>query len=163
LIVFKYGLTLAILWDINAAAISLLKGYSDHRPKSAFHGIFNVLTFVKNRDTLAPLLTDTMRWRRLVVNEVGDAAFASVKGMNDSARSYVFKLESPAARIAMYRSADTTRKYYFNYAFIGKDSLQLQGQWKGDSVSIILKKYDLNDFILVNRGYHWINEAPFQR
>jgi len=163
LTVFKYGLTLAILWNINAAAISLLKGYSDHRQKSSFYGIFNVQTFVKNRDTLAPLLTDTMRWRRLVINEVGDGAFASVKGMNDSARSYVFKLDSPAARITMYRSADTTRKYNFNYAFVGKDSLRLQGQWKGDSVSILLKKYDINDFILVNRGYHWINEMPFQR
>jgi uncharacterized membrane protein YphA (DoxX/SURF4 family) len=162
-LVFKYGLTIAILWNINAAAISLLDGYSDRRPKSSLYGIFNVQTFVKNRETLPPLLTDTTRWRRLVINETGEASYVSVRGMNDSAKSYILKQDPMAGKITIYRATDTTRKFHFDYAFIGEDILRLQGLWKGDSVSVILKRYDLSDLLLVNRGFHWINEAPFQR
>ena len=159
----KYGFTLFILYSINRAAFTFMDGYSDHRKVSAFHGIFNVEKFIKNGDTLAPLLTDTTRWRRLIVNEQGGVTYASVRMMNDTATSWQIRPDTSTHRLVISKRTDTAVRYHFNYTFLGTDSLRLQGQWKGDSVTVVLRKYDLKKFTLVNRGFHWINEVPFQR
>jgi len=158
LVFVKYSFIIGLLCLINMCAIGFLKDYSDNRPRPSLYGIFNVRSFVRNRDTLAPVMTDTIRWRRLIIG-----SGASVRGMNDSAKSYVFLPDTVRRTITMYRAADSAHKSYFVYAFIGKDSLRLQGLWKGDSVSIVMQKYDLNNFILVNRGFHLINEVPYQK
>jgi len=35
-------------------------------PDPPLHGIYRVETFVLNKDTLPPLLTDTIRWDRMI-------------------------------------------------------------------------------------------------
>jgi len=159
--VLKYGFTLFILYDINHDIFTFKDGYSDDRKLSAFHGVFNVQAFIRNGDTLAPLLTDTTRWRRLVVQDFAGGLYASVKAMSDSGTSWQITPDTAAHRLMMIRRIDTTVKYPFHYTFLGKDSLHLVGKWKKDTVDIMLKKYDPNKFVLVNRGFHWINEEPF--
>ena len=39
----------------------------------------------------------------------------------------------------------------------------LQGSLNGAPANIRLRKIDTNKFLLVNRGFHWINEMPFNR
>src|SRR5579872_6403028 len=39
----------------------------------------------------------------------------------------------------------------------------LQGTLNGAATTIRLRAIDVNKFLLVNRGYHWINEVPFNR
>jgi len=164
LILFKFALTIGILINANRVIVDQAKSFADDRPVSGFHGIYNVQSFVRNKDTLSPLLTDTIRWRRLIFNDLSPYAFyASIRQMNDSAKGFSVRPDTLAGKIAFYRSSDTTTKYYFDYTFIGRDSLYLHGKWKGDSLSIILKKYERDNFLLINRGFHWINEVPYQR
>ncbi len=161
--VLKYGFTLDMLYDINHDIFTFKNDYSDDRKISAFDGVFNVQTYIKNGDTLAPLLTDTTRWRRLVVQDFAGGLYASVKVMSDSGTSWQIRPDTAAHRLVMTRRIDTTIKYRFSYAFSGPNDLLLLGKWKEDSVDIMLKKYDINKFILVNRGFHWINEEPYLR
>lgn len=44
-----------------------MKQYGDSAPSTALKGIYNVKTFIRNKDTLAPLQTDTLRWKQLVL------------------------------------------------------------------------------------------------
>jgi len=162
LVFLKWGLMAGYLLTINIALTGIVKQYGNggHSP---FHGVFNVQTYVKNGDTLAPLLTDTSRWRRLVVTDYGDFAYASVRLMNDSARSFELKVDTLARKLTLRGRADSTKKFIFDYSFTGADSLRLQGNWKGDPVSIFLRKQDLNRLTLISRGFHFINEGPYQR
>jgi hypothetical protein len=32
-----------------------------------------------------------------------------------------------------------------------------------DTMQVLLKKKDVKDYLLVNRGFHWVNEYPFNR
>jgi len=162
LILFKFALTIAILVNANRVIADQVRSFADDRPVSGLHGVYNVQSFVRNKDTLAPLLTDTIRWRRLVFNDHRPYAFyASIRQMNDSAKGFSVRQDTLTRKVAFYRSSDTATKYYFDYSFIGKDSLYLKGVWKGDSLSIVLKRFD--NFLLVHRGFHWINEVPYQR
>ncbi|MBS1564098.1 MAG: hypothetical protein JST39_06900, partial [Bacteroidetes bacterium] len=44
-----------------------------------------------------------------------------------------------------------------------KEHLVLSGVLLKDSVEVVMKRVDLNRFRLVNRGFHWVNETPFNR
>jgi hypothetical protein len=54
-------------------------------------------------------------------------------------------------------------KAFYRYSMPAKDVLLLKGYFKRDSLNITLKKYDPNNFRLLNRGFHWINESPYNK
>jgi hypothetical protein len=39
----------------------------------------------------------------------------------------------------------------------------LQGDLGTNTLSIHMRKTDMSKFLLINRGFHWINELPFNR
>ena len=41
--------------------------------------------------------------------------------------------------------------------------LALNGDLDGSQVSITLHQIDKNKYLLMNRGFHWISEMPFNR
>jgi hypothetical protein len=41
--------------------------------------------------------------------------------------------------------------------------LVLDGDWGGHRVHMVLKLVDVNSFTLVNRGFHWVQEFPYNR
>jgi len=159
LIVFKYLLIALVVGGDLYGISQYLKDY-DTRAKPPLYGIYDVQTFVRNKDTLAPLTTDTVRWRKLIVS---GKEYAGVRLMNDSSRTFTFKPDTAARKIVMTRRGDTTQKGHLEYSLMGKDGMLLRGKWMSDSIFVTLKKDDINNFLLVNRGFHLINETPFNR
>ncbi|HVS96505.1 MAG TPA: hypothetical protein VHE54_08455 [Puia sp.] len=138
--------------------------YGDAAPHTAYRGIYEVKTFVRNRDTLPPLLTDTFRWKQLVIDGSPAYPFAAIRGMGDSTRGYYsFRLDTAHHRLILTSYRDSTDRYSFHYLFPKEDSLVLSGASKKDSLGIALKLYDWKNFLLVRRGFHWINEFPMNR
>ena len=160
LTVLKYVLIFYIVVINIQQALSAMKQYGDAAPKPPLHGIYNIETFVRNRDTLAPLTTDTTRWDQLMVSYPG---YAFIKMMNDSSKGFAFNTDTVAKRIEMFSYGDTSKKSNFVYSFPRKDVLLLVGKLNNDSVLIQMNRYDLNNFRLINRGFHWVNEYPFNR
>jgi len=114
---------------------------------------------MRNNVPVPPLQTDTTRWNRLVVDYQN---FASVRLMNDSIKNYGFKIDTVARTAVLYSYSDTLNKSRFNYV-IDPPYLTLTGKMGNDSVLIKLKKFDENRFLLVHRGFHWVNEYPYNR
>jgi len=160
LTVLKYGLIVYVVIANIQQALSEMKEYGDAAPKPPLHGIYNVETFVLNRDTLASLTTDTTRWGQLIVSYPG---YAFIKMMNDSTRGFAFNTDTAAKKIEMFSYSDTTKRSDFAYSIPQEKILLLIGKLNGDSVLIRMKKYDLNNFRLVNRGFHWVNEYPLNK
>jgi hypothetical protein len=161
--IFKFLLiAFVLLTNIFNSAVSLGK-YGDSAPKTPLYGIYNTETFVRNRDTIAPLETDTLRWKQLIVGGYKGFAYANIKMTNDSLKNYAFHLDTIQQTIILFSYADTNRKFLFRYRFLDKNMMVLKGDWKGDSVEIRMRKYDLDSFLLVKRGFHWINEYPLNR
>jgi uncharacterized membrane protein YphA (DoxX/SURF4 family) len=133
--------------------------YGDKAPKPPLYGIYNVQYFLRNNDTIAPLQTDTTRWKQMIIQWEG---LASVKLMNDSMKRFAFEVDSLQKQAVIYKQADTTQKFTLQCNKTDT-SLNLTGRMWGDSVLIIMNRYNENNFRLVNRGFHWINEYPFNR
>ena len=134
--------------------------YGDAAPKPPLFGIYDVESFAKNGVTLPPLLTDTTRWRRVVVGRPGAL---SVKLMNDSTRRYLAKVDTAARQVTLWTRTDSTIRFPFTFERRGQDGLVLNGVMMGDSLQLRLRRVDHTKFVLMSRGYRWINENPFNR
>jgi hypothetical protein len=159
-ILLKYGLITYVIIVTISQLLNALKQYGDNAPKPPLYGIYNVEKFILNKDTLPPLTTDSLRWDQLIVSYPGDAF---IKMMNDSMQRVAFKPDTAAKRIEMSIYNDPTQNSIFYYSFPQKDVLLLTGILNTKIATIEMRKYDLNKFPLVNRGFHWVNEYPLNR
>ena len=118
---------------------------------------YEVDRYVINQDTLPPLLNDTRRWKRLLVNST---ELVTVEYMDNAKISWRFSLDTlqHSMRIMSYDSATV---YRFQYQRDG-DVYSLRGTLNNDSIKIGMRKVPY-DIPLVSRGFHWINEYPFNR
>jgi len=170
--VFKWVLILyVIVFNFNQA-IGLEKQYGEKAPKAPLYGIYNVESFVVNRDTIKPLKTDTVRWDKLIISYPGNA---EIKFVNDSIKYWQLKVDEKKHTVEANPYTDTIHKYMFTYATsktVRKQPdgrldtvnyLALHGAHAKDSLSIKLRRMDDRKFRLINRGFHWINEYPYNR
>jgi hypothetical protein len=156
----KYVFIVYVLVGYTISNLQAAKYYGDKAKKPPFYGIYDVQSFVRNKDTIAPLTTDTNRWRKLVISYADNA---QIKFMNDSSKNYSFKPDLKKHVITINTYADTVNKHYLTYTEAKNGDLLLKGKWDRDSLTINLKKYDLNNFLLLRRGFHWVNEYPLNR
>lgn len=123
-------------------------------------GLYEVETFTRNGKDQPPLLTDATRWRRMIV-QFPTALTASL--MNDSLQPYTAEYDAVKHTVTLSTAADKTKKYPFNYSWTDPDHLVLEGNLAGDAMLVKLRKVDTSKKLLLSRGYHWINEFPFNR
>jgi len=158
LTVVKY---LLVAYVVIGDLISAYQGgqqYGEGAKKPAFYGIYNVQYFVRGRDTLPPLTTDSTRWNKLLIGNYGNA---TVKLMNDSTQNYNFKADTVKHIFTMYTDADTVHKTLIAYTPLKNNTYLLSYKGAKDSVHLKLVKFDLKKFQLLNRGFHWVNEFPY--
>jgi len=126
------------------------------------YGIWEVDSFVRGHEALPALVGDSVRWRRVVFSYPGAA---SVRLLNDSTRGYRVAADTVTHTLVLSSRRDSSFKLPLAYARAGghNDSLRLDGVVNGDSLHLRLHRLDETKFLLVSRGYHWINEFPLNR
>ena len=152
----------AVYWNCNLMeeqiATYSFVGYNVKKPP--LYGLYQIETFVSGRDTLQPLSTDTTRWNKFWISRPG---LATVQLMNDSIKGYNFNPDTLKHMITGNTYADTVHKFYLHYTLPEPGVMILQGDWKNDRVFIRMHKIDLKSFRLISRGFHMINEVPYNR
>lgn len=130
------------------------------RTKRYLHGIWEASTFIKNGDTIPPLITDTKRWRYLIIDQ---KATATVKAMDDKKYYYDFVVDSSKQKIKMHKKNSEATANNFDYSYPNYSNLELNGVLENDSLKIIFYRKDVDEFLLHSRGFHWINETPLNK
>lgn len=128
-------------------------------PKAPLYGIYKPLQLIKNSDTLK-LFSDSTEWKHLVVEYSG---YASIKQLNDRKIRLIFEPDTIKKTIIMHEESDTLHKFNLSYKALNDTTLQLKGIYKKDTINYTLGKVNLKSFRLTNRGFHWVNEYPFNR
>lgn len=134
--------------------------YGGGRPKSALYGIWDVKQMSIDGVTRAALLDDKDRWRRVVFDFVDGV---SVQSMDETSTGYGCSIDEKAKALSLKKRSDQKWKADFKFERPSKDELVLDGTMDNHKIHADLKLFDLNQFTLLNRGFHWINEYPFQR
>ncbi|MBA82478.1 MULTISPECIES: hypothetical protein [unclassified Leeuwenhoekiella] len=158
----KVGLKLTAL--ILFTGISIWQGYNaereygDKRAKPTLYGIWEVETMHINDSLIPPLLTNEQRWRYLVVDW---KERATLKYITDEIKFMTLEVDSSKSEITLYEG-EWKQEQNFKYS-IENDTLYLKGKLYGDNLEVKLKAKNKEDFLLTNRGFHWINEYPLNR
>jgi hypothetical protein len=160
LCVCKYVLIGFVVISLGMDVYHQNKAFGDNAPKSKFFGIYNVQTFVRGHDTLPPLITDSTRWRRLYIGASGRAATAM---MNDSLKNFDLHTDTVKHLFEFITTSDIKDTLKLNYKVLKPDTLLLSGLWGKDSIKVRMAKYDMRKFRLNSRGFHWVNEYPYNK
>lgn len=162
----KYGTVLKflffawVLWTFTNNNLKKQEIVGPNRPKPPLHGLYEVKEFIRGKDTLPLLVTDSSVWRNFVIEFRRNAV---IKFMNDSMQRYITNVDTIAHTIQMYPFYpvnDTTDKSLLHYE-LSAAGLTFEGSWSGDSVKIRMDRKDASQYRLVSRGFHWINESPY--
>lgn len=131
-------------------------------PKTAIYGPYKVEKFEKNNIISE---TDTLRWQEFFVDRRGARDIIFVTNQDGLRKRVDFRNDAKNRQLFMtnYTSTTDTVKYAFSYYQADSASLYLKGKIKTDSFKVLMKKMTRKDFLLNSRGFHWINEVPFNK
>jgi hypothetical protein len=138
------------------------KLYGSQAPKGPLSGIWEVDEMSVDGQIRPPLTTDTERWRRVVFGNTGQLA---VQRMDDFRDRYNLGKapQEKSGTLELTRRFDPKKKSSLAYAQPQPGLLTLQGSWEGHRLQVRLHRVEPPKFLLTTRGFHWINERPFNR
>lgn len=161
--ILQYSLKiLAVVFALYSTlwtAIGQSRQYGDAAPRPALFGIYNVESFSSRGDTLPPLTTDTVRWKQFIINYPG---YVRVTTMADSMRWMKAEIDTVKKTARFTSQQDSTLAYAFRYAPVDRDHYLFEST-DSHALAFRVKRWDETHFRLMTRGFHWINEYPYNR
>jgi hypothetical protein len=119
------------------------------------YGIWTVDEFILGGKALPPLLTDQTRWQRVVFQfpkKVG------IQSMNGSWIGYWLREDMAKKTLAMEKPNDPKKEFEFAFSNPDSLSLTLEGSDGGNEIRVKLHRVDEKQFVLLSKGFHWIDE-----
>jgi hypothetical protein len=128
------------------------------RPRPPLYGIWEVKQMSIDEQPRPPLLTDSTRWRRAIFDYPDRMAFQRI---DDSFAPYGASVNLQERTLALTKSDDKNWRASFTFQRPAGDQLILNGRMDNHQVHMELQLTDRNSFVLVSRGFHWIQEALY--
>jgi hypothetical protein len=136
------------------------KQFAKRAEQSPLYGIWNVEDFELDGKSHPALVTDTGRWRRVIFDYPGVLA---LQLMSDSRERYLLKLDPDTKAMSLSRRDNPEWKSELQCKEGEPGVLTLEGKFDGRTLRAKLRRADAATFQLTSRGFHWINEYPFNR
>jgi len=128
-------------------------------PKTPLYGIHKPTQLIKNGDTLRTY-SDSAEWKFLVIEWEG---MASIRQLNDRSYRLIFNVDTIKKMVTTNLQSDTTHSYELAYKQLNDTTLNLKGIFMKDTIDYTFGKVNMKSFRLTNRGFHWVNEYPFNK
>ena len=152
-----YGGVLVLL--AFSTAVFQYSHYGAGAPQSPLFGIWNVEQMTIDGELLPPLVTDRSRWRRVIMQAPTGVVF---QRMDDTFDRYSAEFAKDGATLKVTPSDGKTSST-LTYRRATADRLVMEGTIGKQLVHMELRQVDLNSFLLNTRGFHWVQEVPFNR
>ena len=143
--------------------------YGALAPRGELDGTWEVREFRRDGVELPPIITDAVRWRYLTLidrPEWKQGIVTHMKGVNErwilevkdgalEFRDMTVAAGEDPAKAPLVGTLAFTRE--------GEKAMRLSGEVAGTKIDAVCERLDAKDFLLMNRGFHWVNEFPFNR
>jgi hypothetical protein len=126
------------------------RNFYSNAPRSPLYGIWNVESFVRSGQEV----TGGSRWSKVVMDRPQSMA---IRREDQPMLNFQTSYDQAQHRITLTKSG------YLDYTRSDESSLIFDGVVLSEPVKIRLKKIDTSKYLLLSRGFHWINELPFNR
>ena len=137
------------------------KTYGAGAPKSPLYGIWDVDSMSVNGELRPPLTTDTLRYSHVVFQGVN--GFVAFQKMNQTFDRFGGTVDTVKHTLALRKGTDSTWKPVLAYDRPSSTRLTFEGDLGGKRVRMAMTQHDLDKFMLIGRGFHWIQEFPVNR
>ncbi|MGP8253652.1 MAG: DoxX family protein [Terracidiphilus sp.] len=132
--------------------------YGSGRTKSALYGIWNVEQLAVDGQNQPLDVNNKDEWRRVVFDF---PTIAQVQLMDDEIGRFTASLDANKKTLTLTKRNDKKWQASFSFDRAGADGLILDGLANGHKQHIELKLMDSAQFPLTSRGFHWVQEYPF--
>ena len=131
-------------------------------PRPALYGVWVIDKMTINGVERAPLVTDYERWRRVVIQS---STNFNLWRMDDTTFGHPAQYDMEKRTITLSQGQGDQRKTIGTFTFErpAPDRLILEGELSGKKYRMETHLFRREDFLLVNRGFSWIQEFPFNR
>jgi hypothetical protein len=140
------------------SAQGLLATYESDR--SPLRGAWNVDQLQVDAPAGPPAGAESLQWKRLIFDY---SEALAIQLTSDSRRRYGLKLDAAKKTLALTKRDDPAWKAALAYRQPAPDRLLVEGTFDGRKVRASLHRIEEPKFLLITRGFHWINEFPFNR
>jgi uncharacterized membrane protein YphA (DoxX/SURF4 family) len=144
----------ANLWDVRRGWDEVGGG----RPKSTLGGIWAIGELVIDGQPEPLLATNSGLWRRITLDL---PTWAHIQCMDDTLTGYRAALDTRNQTLALTAFGGKNWHANFAYSHPDEDDLILDGDVNGQKEHIELKRMNSAQFLLTSRGFHWVQNYPF--
>lgn len=140
------------------------KGLMTARHKSELKGFYKVEGFARDGQPVPLLITDKKLWHQVGVDSYASLDVLTVRTMNDTSQRFTVTMDAAKHQLRLTaRGVAQPKPIVLTYKWLDADRLVLEGPFDGETVTVRLRRADASQYLLMNRGFHWINETPFNR
>ncbi|WP_336070136.1 hypothetical protein [Mesoflavibacter sp. CH_XMU1404-2] len=133
------------------------KVYPKYFEKPELYGLFEMENFNKNGEELIHF-KDTVRWENI---QISNPQWLSIKKLNETLY-FKHNIDTIERKITLTKFSDSTKSYIVNYK--QQDSIyNFKVIMDNDTLTGNFIRKTEKDFLLMNRGFNWINEWPFNK
>jgi uncharacterized membrane protein YphA (DoxX/SURF4 family) len=130
--------------------------------ESGLAGMFDVSVFAINKDTLPPLINDSVRWKDIVFESgIGSVNSTDTIFWQRYRRGYFRYTSDSALQLIHFTKRDwsgrTDSLFSLKYTIPDSSAIYLRGKIRNDSVYIELKKSNRH-FQLAEKQFHWLSD-----
>ena len=126
----------------------------------SLRGIWYAEEFVLDNVSQPALVTNEQRWEYVVFDSPD---FITIQPMQGTLRLNKFTLSQDEKSLQLVDADAPQWKGNFTLERLAQDRMSMKGEADGHPVSAILRRIDLSnstEFLLTNRGFHWITTVP---
>lgn len=159
--IIKSAVVVGLVYLQISGSLQMYQTMGDGAKKDPFFALYNVEEFSRDGASPPPLLTDSSRWRRVSLES---RQYVSIRTMDNTRYLYSAEWNTQDRKVTLtpLREAGALPSV-IRYSEPEPGRVVLEGRLRGEEIVATLKRVDPKEFLLVNRGFNWINEFPFNR
>jgi hypothetical protein len=116
------------------------------------YGTYTTEYFIRGIDTMPALQTDSLRWKKITIETIWDVPRVYIHLSTDSVISSRAQIDTVQKTIQFEIKKDSLK---LNWSSPDSNHLFFSGKWKNDSIKVLMKKYDLNNYPLQREKFNW--------
>ncbi len=150
------------LWRGYSGSLQSYSTFGAGAPKPPLYGIWVIDRMTIDGIERAALVSDYERWRRVVVQNATSVTFWR---MDDTTYGLPAQVDLSAKTMTFAVGQGDQRKTIGTFTIDqpAPDRLVLDGALNGKKIRMETHLFPRENFLLVNRGFNWIQELPFNR
>lgn len=124
--------------------------------RSPLYGIWTTDRFLVS-GAPSTATAEASKWRQLTI-DFGNSVAVRTNGGERIGYSTRFNDSNHTVKLTAPR-----RRQYGDFTYVQPDSehLNMRGNWNGDQITVEFHRMPASELALTSRGFHWINENPF--